>query len=355
MPLSPPDAEAGAVPCSPIRWDDLPRAHGEPPVRARWRAVPEDFVVEEVLGQHVLLQVRKRGANTQWVARELARIAGVAPLAVGYSGLKDRDAVTTQWFSVDLAGRPEPDWGGLAPGAVEVLGAHRHDRKLRRGSHRANRFTLRLREVAGEREALAVRLLRLLEAGFPNYFGEQRFGRDGGNPDKALAMLAGRLRAKDRAERGLYLSAARSVLFNRVLAARVVAGTWDRLLAGEVLMLDGRHSRFLAGEPAEELVARLARGELHPTGPLWGRGEAESRGQARGAEEAALAGCEAWCRGLEQAGLEQDRRALRVLTRDLAWRWVGEDALELTFTLPAGAYATALLREVALPAAPGTG
>jgi tRNA pseudouridine13 synthase len=361
-PLSPPQPGPRDALCPPIGWDDLPRAHGEPPARARWRATPEDFLVDEVLGfepagngQHVLLQLRKRGTNTSWVARELSRLAGVAPVAVGYSGLKDRDAVTTQWFSVDLAGRAEPDWAGVAPGAVEVLAAHRHDRKLRRGSHRANRFALRLREVAGDHEALETRLARLREAGIPNYFGEQRFGRDGGNPDKALAMLAGRLRVKDRAERGLYLSTARSVLFNRVLAARVVAGTWDRLLPGEVLMLDGRHSRFLAAESTDQLVARVSSGELHPTGPLWGRGEAESRDQARGAEAAALAGCEAWCRGLEQAGLEQDRRALRVLTRDLAWRWLGEDALELTFTLPAGAYATALLREVVRPAGPGTG
>ncbi len=358
-PPSPLQPESGA--CPPTRWDDLPRAHGEPPVRARWRAVPEDFVVEEVLGfepagsgQHVLLQVRKRGANTQWVARELARIAGVAPLAVGYSGLKDRDAVTTQWFSVDLAGRAEPDWAGVAPGAVEVLAVHRHDRKLRRGSHRANRFTLRLRDVAGDHEELEARLARLREAGLPNYFGEQRFGREGANPDKALAMLAGRPRVKDRAERGLYLSAARSVLFNRVLAARVVAGTWDRLLPGDVLMLDGRHSRFLAAESTDQLVARVSSGELHPTGPLWGRGDLESRDEARRVEDAALGACEAWCRGLDRAGLDPDRRALRALARDLAWRWTADDTIDLTFTLAAGAYATALLREVALAAGPGT-
>jgi tRNA pseudouridine13 synthase len=342
--------------CPPIPWEDLPRAHGDPPARARWRVAPEDFAVDEVLGfdplgtgQHVLLQLRKRGANTVWVAGQLARLAGVPPVAVGYSGLKDRDAVTTQWFSVDLAGRPEPDWGQVAPGTVEVLAAQRHDRKLRRGSHRANRFVLVLRDLTGARAAVEERLGVLRDRGFPNYFGEQRFGRDGSNPARALAMLGGRLRVRDRAERGLYLSAARSVLFNRVLAARVGGGTWDRPLAGEVLMLDGRHSRFLAEEPTPELMERAARGEVHPTGPLWGRGEPEPREGARQFEEEALAGCGDWCRGLEEAGLEADRRALRARAHDLAWRWRGEDALELAFTLASGAYATALLREVAAP------
>lgn len=345
--------------CPPIPWEDLPRAHGEPSARARWRVAPEDFAVEEILGfeplgtgQHVLLQLRKRGANTVWVAGQLACLAGVPSVAVGYSGLKDRDAVTTQWFSVDLAGRPEPDWGQIAPGAVEVLVAQRHDRKLRRGSHRANRFVLVLRDVTGERAALEERLGVLRGRGFPNYFGEQRFGRDGSNPGRARAMLGGHLRVRDRAERGLYLSAARSVLFNRVLAARVGGRTWDRPLPGEVLMLDGRHSRFLAEELTPDLMERAGRGEVHPTGPLWGRGEPELRGEARRIEEEALAGCGEWCRGLEGAGLEADRRALRARAHNLAWCWTGEDALELVFTLTRGVYATALLREVVAPDQP---
>ena len=345
------DADAG-MSCY-VPWVDLPRAHGHPPATARWRVVPEDFVVEEVLGfapagkgQHVLLEVRKRGANTPWVARELARLAGVATSAVGYSGLKDRHAVTTQWFSLDLAGHPEPDWASLGVEGVEVLAAYRHDRKLRRGAHRANRFRLRLRDLEGDRVAIESRLATVRDHGVPDYFGEQRFGRGGANPERALAMLIGELRVRDRNERSLYLSAARSVLFNRVLAARVAGGIWDRALAGEVLMLEGRHSWFVADEVTAELGERVTRGELHPTGPLWGRGELDSRADGRAAEEAALAGCELWCRGLERAGLEQDRRALRVLARDLTWEWLPEGDIVLAFTLVAGAYATALLREV---------
>jgi tRNA pseudouridine13 synthase len=290
--------------------------------------------------------VRKRGVDTPRVATALAALAGVPAVGVGYSGLKDRHAVTTQWLSVDLAGRPEPDWAALGVGGVEVLAAHRHDRKLRRGAHRANRFELTLREVAGDRVGLEARLSRVGEAGVPNYFGEQRFGRGGGNPAKAIALLRGEVRVRDRGERGLLLSAARAVLFNRVLAARVAAGTWDRALPGEVLMLDGRHSWFVADEVTAELRARVERGEVHPTGALWGRGEPPSQGEARAEEAAALAGCEAWCEGLERAGLDQDRRALRVVPRDLAWDPLGEGVLRLRLTLPAGAYATAVLREV---------
>jgi tRNA pseudouridine13 synthase len=352
----PPIAPELPVPPDPdvvIAWEALPSAHGAPRVTGRVRAAPEDFVVEEVLGfdpaghgQHVLVQVRKRGVDTPRVATALAALAGVPAVGVGYSGLKDRRAVTTQWLSVDLAGRPEPDWAALGVEGVEVLAAHRHDRKLRRGAHRANRFVLTVRELAGDRAGLEARLARVAEAGVPNYFGEQRFGRGGANPAKAFALLRGEGRVRDRTERGLLLSAARAVLFNRVLAARVVAGSWDRALPGEVLMLDGRHSWFVADEVGDELRDRVARGEVHPTGPLWGRGEPGSQSEARAVEAAALECCEAWCEGLERAGLEQDRRALRVVPRDLAWEPLTGGVLRLSLTLPAGAYATTVLREL---------
>lgn len=336
-----------------IAWADLPRAHGTPPARARWRVAPEDFVVEEELGfepsgggQHMLLRVRKRGANTVWVARELARLARVPAVAVGFCGLKDRDAVTSQWFSVDLGGRPAPDWSVLRPAGVEVLTATPHDRKLRRGAHRANRFTLRLHAVEADPGGLEARLARTAVAGVPNYFGEQRFGRDEANPERALAMLSGAKTVRDRASRSIYLSAARAVVFNRVLAARVAAGTWDRVLAGDVLMLDGRRSWFLGDPVTDELVARVGAGELHPTGALCGRGALPTRGEARLAEEDALAPCEPWCTGLARAGLEHERRALRVIPRGISWEALPGSGLALTFTLPAGAYATAVLREL---------
>ena len=329
------------------------RAHGEPPARGVLRSCPEDFAVDELPlvepggeGEHVLLHIRKRDTNTDWLARQLARFAGVRPVDVGYAGLKDRRAVTTQWFSVRLAGRPEPDWNALALAGVAVLEHGRHHRKLQRGALRGNRFTLTVRSLAGERDAIDARLRAIAECGVPNYFGEQRFGRGGANLDEAAAMLVEGRRVRDRHRRGLYLSAARAWLFNQVLAARVTAGTWDRAVAGDVMMLDGRRSHFRLDEADPSIAARLAQFDIHPSGPLWGAGERPVGVEALAIEDAALAGWEPWCQGLAKAGLKHERRALRLRVADLTWTYPEPDTLRLSFALTAGAYATAVLREI---------
>jgi len=222
---------------------DWPRVLGQPDARGLIRSCPEDFRVDEELGfeadgegEHLLIHLRKRNRNTDQVARQLARHAGVRARDVSYCGLKDRVAVTTQWFSIWLPGKPDPDWSSLEDDDVKILSQTRHRKKLPRGALRANRFTLVLRELEGDREALEKRLVRVLEQGVPNYFGEQRFGRGGSNLQAAQSMFAGH-RVKDRHLRGLYLSAARSFLFNEVLAARIAEGNWNQVLAGEALML----------------------------------------------------------------------------------------------------------------------
>ncbi len=330
----------------------LPFAHGGPPLLARLRVAPEDFQVEEMLGydadgsgEHALLWVEKRGANTDWVARELARHAGVPPLAVGYAGLKDRHAVTRQAFTVQLAGRPDPDWSAFPHAEVKVLAASRHGRKLKRGALRGNRFVLVLREVQGDRTQAEARLAGIAARGVPNYFGEQRFGRGGGNLAQARAMFAGR--RVDRDKRGFLLSAARSHLFNEVLAARVERDVWDRPLDGEIWALAGSRSWFGPEAYDETLAARLAQGDIHPSGPLWGQGEPPSAGEAGALERTIAAAHPDLAAGLAAARMDQERRALRLLPADLRWRWLGEDALELAFALPAGAYATVVVRELA--------
>ncbi len=334
---------------------DWPRALGMPEAYARVRACPEDFRVDELRdsetdgeGEHLLLHIRKRNRNTEEVARALARHAGVRARDVAYCGLKDRVAVTTQWFSVWLPGKPDPDWSPILGEDLELLGQVRHRRKLQRGGLRGNRFTLLLREMQGDREALGNRLATVLEYGVPNYFGEQRFGRDGGNLAAALAMFAGR-RVKDRHRRGLFLSAARSFLFNEVLAARVHDASWNRALSGEVLQLAGSRSFFVSEVIDDEIVARLASGDVLPSGPLWGRGELPSIAAARAVEEVVLAAHRDFCKGLEKAGLKQERRALRLPVADLQWQWLdGGQDLQLTFSLSAGTYATAVLRELVI-------
>ncbi|MEJ2436346.1 MAG: tRNA pseudouridine(13) synthase TruD, partial [Pseudolabrys sp.] len=252
----------------------------------------------------------------------------------------------TQWFSVRLAGRPEPNWHALDVPEVQVLSHCRHARKLQRGALRANRFIISIRSLSGDIKELEQRLRAITEHGVPNYFGPQRFGHDAHNLHEANAMLVDGRRVRDRHRRGLYLSAARAWLFNRVLAARVQAGLWERATAGDVMILDGRRSHFSIDAPDETIIQRLREFDIHPSGPLWGAGERLVTGEARAIEDAALAGHEAWCEGLARAGLKQERRALRLRVGELAWDFPEPGVVRLSFTLTAGAYATAVLREI---------
>ena len=338
---------------------DLPRAHGAPVLEARIRVTPEDFDVTEIdgfeasgAGEHLLLTLEKRGMNTAFVARLLAEWAGVDERAVGYAGLKDRHALTRQRFSVQLPGREAPDVATLerddaATGQrLRVLDQARHARKLPRGALAGNRFVLVLREVEGNRDAIEARLQAIAARGVPNYFGEQRFGHGGGNVDKARRMFAG-LRVR-RDERALLLSAARSELFNRVLAERVRSGSWDRGLEGEAWMLDGSRSVFGPEPWSDALAARLDAFDIHPTAPLWGRGEPRTGGEAGMLELAVLEDedSQALRAGLEAAGLKQERRATRLRPGSMGWQWLADASLEVRFSLPAGCYATAVLAEL---------
>ena len=177
--------------------------------------------------------------------------------------------------------------------------------------------------------------------GVPNYFGEQRFGREGGNLAAARAMFAGKRVARDK--RSILLSAARSAIFNEVLARRVEDASWDRALDGEVFMLEGTHSVFGPEPLAPPLQARLDALDVHPTGPLWGAGPLRCGGVCAGIETAVSAQHAELAAGLEKAGLKQERRALRLVVRALAWEW-RESAISLEFFLPTGAYATTVLQ-----------
>lgn len=329
----------------------LPFAHGGPLIRGILRHEPLDFRVEEILGfepsgqgEHAFVLIEKTEANTDWVARQLAEFAGVAPIAVGYAGLKDRHAVTRQAFTVQLPGRADPNWRGLSIAGVRVICASRHDRKLKRGAHRANRFHIRLRNPDGDRDAVAVRLSILRECGAPNYFGEQRFGRGGNNLGLAAQLFAGK--RMPRAQRGFALSAARSEIFNRILQRRVEDGSWNRALDGDVWMLAGTHAIFGPEQCSDDLVRRGAALDIHATGPLWGRGELRSTGQVARLERELAAQHESFAAGLERAGLEQERRALRLVAMDLEHEWEPDGSLLLQLQLGVGAFATTLLREL---------
>ena len=332
---------------------ELARAHGAPVLRARIRTTPDDFRVDELdafeasgSGEHLLLTIEKRGMNTAFAAKCIAQWAGVAESAIGQAGMKDRHALTVQRFSVWLPKKVGPDIDALQSDDLRVLGHAWHSRKLPRGALAGNRFRLVLRGVEGGRGAIDARLQRMATQGVPNYFGEQRFGRGGGNVAKAIAMFAGG-RAR-REERSMLLSAARSELFNRLLDARVADATWNAALEGEVWMLDGSRSVFGPELVTADLQARLESFDIHPSGPLWGQGDLRSTGDAAACELHALESDTALRlrAGLEKAGLKQERRALRLRPDALEWEWPGNDALVLAFSLPPGCYATTVLREL---------
>jgi tRNA pseudouridine13 synthase len=313
--------------------DVLPRAGAVVSVSGRYRASPDDFVVDELLGsapaghgEHLYLRLEKRAENTQWVARALARHFGVAPLDVGFAGQKDRHAVARQWFSVRLPGVSVDAPISLpADSHVTLLEHGWHGRKLRPGDHSGNRFVLQVRDLHGNLDALDERLRAFAQEPtlqVPNYFGPQRFGRDGANSGVARRwLLEGRPRPRSREERSRLLSVARAFLFNHVLAARVLDGSW-------ATPIDGDHCI-----------------EGSPTGPLWGRGRSAAGGRSGLLEATALEPHREWLDPLEHCGLRQDRRSLPATVAEFEGGRAGA-ALRLAFALPAGSFATSVLREL---------
>lgn len=329
---------------------NLPCAHGGPAGSARLRALPEDFVVREWLGfdadgegDHLLLKVRKRGANTMWVAKQLARIGKIHPRDVGFAGLKDRDAVAEQAFTVP--GRSAvPNWLGVTGDGFEVISAERTRRKLKRGALKGNDFEIVLREFSGDTTLLEQRLQALSTAGVPNYFGPQRFGHNGSNVSTAIAWFEGGP-APERMDRGFALSAARSVIFNAVLAERVNAGSWNQLLDGDVVNLNGSGSFFPAETIDDTLRDRCQRLDVHPTGPMWHGDSLLSKGAPAMLETETAQRYAVLAAGLSKARLEPERRPLRVPVRELKWRIEGAD-VHLQFRLQRGSFATAVLHEL---------
>jgi tRNA pseudouridine13 synthase len=324
---------------------------------ALFKQSPEDFVVDEVDaypatgdGPHVLVRIRKRGLNTEQAIARVCEALGVDRRAAGFAGMKDKDAVTTQRISLPdvdparvlaLAGR----WPDL-----EVLEAERHRNKLKPGHLRGNRFRIRLKGIAPDAlDAVEASLARIRAQGFPNAFGPQRFGRDGDNAARALAFVRGEARApRDARERRLLFSALQSRWFNRVLEARVADGTWNTALVGDLLKKTDTGGMFLCTDPETDR-ARAARGEVSPTGPMFGVEMARPGEDVRARELSVLA-----ADGITEEQLaaqrslgEGTRRPLRVLVDELAVSRtpspMAAGELEVRLTLGKGVYATTAL------------
>jgi len=330
-------------------------AYGKPSARAQIRTHDADFQVVEDLGyepsgegEHYFLWVEKEGLNTEFVAEDIARRANVQRKSVSYAGMKDRHAITRQWFSVHLPGKTELTEALFEDASYQVLSRSRHLKKLHTGSLHGNHFKLVLREFQGDRGEFEQRLEQVRNDGFPNYFGEQRFGFNGGNLELAQAMLLGEKRVRNRHKRGLYLSAMRSWLFNWVLHARVNDQCWNKPVLGDLLSLDGSGSNFpyLSPQESDDVEGRVQQGVIHPTGPLWGEPSYHPLFKAGRLEADCLKPFESLMLALESFGLSVSRRSLRAIPRDMAWRWLDDDVVELSFYLPKGSYATSLMREL---------
>jgi len=324
---------------------------GAPRATGIIRKSPDDFIVEEIprvqptgSGSHLWLWVEKRAANTEWVARELAKAAGCAARDVGYAGLKDRHAVSRQWFSVPVAGDTAEKLEIAGFEDFHILESSLHTRKLKRGTLDGNRFRLRIRNFTGDAEQTAERLTQIRATGVPNYFGPQRFGNRGQNVEQGYRLLSNDARLP-RHKKSIYLSALRSFLFNQVLAERVLAGNWNRIINGELVMLDGTQSIFPCENPGADIEERVSRLDIHPTGPMPGEKGSRPTGPALQLEQAVLDKWPQLTGVLAAQRVQADRRSLRLYPAELQWTFE-DGALVLEFVLPPGSYATTVLREI---------
>jgi len=321
-------------------------AYGLPLATGNIKTQADDFIVEEHLpfqadgtGEHAFIQIQKQGENTDYIARALARVANVRQRDIGFAGLKDRHGLTTQWFSVWLPGKVAPDWSEIETENIKVLQRTRHSRKLKRGALTGNQFHLLIRDFSGDQAVCVQRLEQIKNQGFPNYFGEQRFGLQGQNINTALALFSGTRKIK-RQQRGIYLSAVRSYLFNHLLNYRVTNKTWNQVLKNDILMFTDSNSYFKVETLNEALLQRVKNGILHPTACLYGKGEILAD------ELAIIEKYHQLIAGLIKFNLKSDRRVLRVIPQKLQWQFLNPQQLRLSFFLPRGSYATALLREM---------
>lgn len=337
----------------PVHFKDWDLSHwqylnGKPQADAVFKQQAEDFVVNEVLGfrpemdgEHLLLFIEKRQLNTQQVCQHLAKVFGRKLRDIGYAGLKDKQAITRQWFSLQMNRTETPDLSGINTEQITLIESLRHNKKLRVGALQGNQFVIRLRQVS-DLEYLQNRLSQLKDQGFPNYFGPQRFGIKGNNLNWANRMASGES-IRDKKLKGFALSAVRSYLFNEVVSKRIAKGKFSAAIDGDVFILSGSQSYFSQALD-DEIKARLRQRDILISAPLVGAGDAISSESALELETSVLSEHPNWCQLLVDNGLEQERRAITVYPENFQWQNCGDDLI-VQFELPAGCFATSVLRE----------
>lgn len=334
-------------------FENLTFLHGKPGASGVLKANPEDFVVVEDLGfepdgegEHILVRILKNGCNTRFVADALAKFLKIHAREVSFAGQKDKHAVTEQWLCARVPGNAMPDLSAFQLEGCKVLEYARHKRKLRLGALQGNAFTLVLREVSNRADVDA-RLQAITEKGVPNYFGAQRFGIGGSNLQGALRWAQNDAPVRDRNKRSFWLSAARSALFNQIVSERLKKTDFNQVVDGDALQLAGRGSWFVATrEEQAELQTRVEAKALMITASLPGSGEWGTQRDALAFEQQAVADAPQLQALLVREKVEAARRAMLLYPQKLSWNWWDDVTVELRFWLPAGSFATSVVREL---------
>ncbi len=329
----------------PYMTDDLPGIGGE------LKAEPSHFVVEEIPlyepegeGEHIYISLRREGQTTRQIQMELCRIFDLNDAAVGCAGLKDKHARTTQTFSLHMPGDEQQVADRIQQEMnVELLSSRRHQNKLRTGHLIGNRFTIVVVDVKDDALAIAERIAsQLNESGLPNFYGEQRFGRDGQNATTGREIINGR-RVRKHWMRRLMLSAYQSQLFNEWLVARIERGWFGKILEGDVARKEDTGGMFTV-EDVEAEQARFENREIAFTGPIFGKKMRKALGMSGDLEEEILAREEVTLEQFSKARVNGTRRRACLFLDDLAFSRHPE-GLSFSFSLPKGSYATTLMRE----------
>ncbi|NUL38212.1 tRNA pseudouridine(13) synthase TruD [Kosakonia sacchari] len=334
-------------------FDNLTFLHGKPAASGVLKANPEDFVVVEDLGfepdgegEHILVRILKNGCNTRFVADALAKFLKIHAREVSFAGQKDKHAVTEQWLCARVPGNAMPDLSAFQLEGCKVLEYARHKRKLRLGALQGNAFTLVLREIS-DRADVDARLQAIAQKGVPNYFGAQRFGIGGSNLQGALRWAQSDAPVRDRNKRSFWLSAARSALFNQIVSERLKKTDFNQVVDGDALQLAGRGSWFVATcEEQAELQTRVEAKALMITASLPGSGEWGTQRDVLAFEQQAVADAPDLQALLVREKVEAARRAMLLYPQKLSWNWWDDVTVELRFWLPAGSFATSVVREL---------
>ena len=339
----------------PHTFDQLFPSHNLLAASGQIKTTPADFKVTEINeqveftgeGEHLWLWIEKTDTNTDWVAKQLAHICQVPGRNIGYAGLKDRNAVTQQWFSVQLPQIDQAsDIQNALPDEIKILRSERHNRKIKTGYLQGNRFELMVRDIAGDRSSIEQNIQNIIEFGVPNYFGSQRFGKDMGNINKAADFFSGSFKTRNKNLKSLLISSARSHIFNNILASRIKNKTWHQVIPGDVMQLNNSHSWFKSSEATSvEIEQRLKEKDIHISAALWGEDAVQSESDCADFEQEIAKQTPQYAKGFEQFRVKQDRRAIRMCPQNMAYEWIDGD-LKITFELPPGAYATVVLREI---------